>query len=200
MKIVPACLNDFLKVIDLMKDADDSMSSPKDANIIKWLMCVGNHDLVAMSRRSFFDSFLSNLSTDPSATFAPSDADGNAATLSPRPPLYFDYVCHHPTRAKHSVRLIFLDGYEISVCGAISDRMQEEACAILTAKNKNLSTVPQGNWFAGLADEVCHSCILYHYYYLITILINTTTTTTTTTTALHYTYRIYDKICDGVVF
>lgn len=168
MKIVPACLNDFLEVINSMKDEDDSSSSLANANIIKWLMCVGNHDLVAMSRRSFFDSFLSHLSTDPSATFAPSDFNGNATAISPRPPLYFDYVCRHPTSIEHSIRLIFLDGYEISVCGAISDKMQEEADAILAAKNKNLSAGPQADWFAGLADEVCHSC--YHtpnfkYYY-----------------------------------
>lgn len=124
-------------------------------------MCAGNHDLVAMSRRSFFDSFLSHLSIDPYASLAPSLSNGTATAESPRPLLYFDYVCRHPSRAERSLRLIFLDGYEVSVCGALTDEMQEEANENLKLKNKNLSTSPQGDWFTGLADEICY----YNYYY-----------------------------------
>lgn len=154
MNNVPACLNDFLNVIKTGENVDETVAS--QSNAIKWLMCVGNHDLVAMSRRSFFDSFLSHLSTDPYASFAPSLSNGTAAAENSRPRLYFDYVCRHPSRAERSLRLIFLDGYEVSVCGALTDEMQEEANEILKLKNKNLCASPQGDWFAGLADEVCY--------------------------------------------
>ena len=111
-------------------------------------MCAGNHDLCAMSRRTFFDEFLSPLCDDSQATFPSTNNFDN-------PSLYFDYVCPHPEgRESSGLRLIFIDGYEFSSFGAISEDYAKEADLLLKSKNKNLSCDPQGDWYVGLKEEV----------------------------------------------
>jgi manganese-dependent ADP-ribose/CDP-alcohol diphosphatase len=97
---------------------------------------VGNHDLYVMPRSIFFQHFVADYLSEsaPSAT----------------PPLYYDHVICDGCGG--SIRLIFLDGYEISDCGATSLENQRIAQKMLAEKNKNLAD-PQGDWFADLAEE-----------------------------------------------
>jgi len=71
-----------------------------------------------------------------------------------RPSLFYDFVIQNPDNSSEGgLRLLFLDGYEVSLCEATSPAHHQQAEKLLSQKNKNLS-VPGGSWFEGLENEV----------------------------------------------
>jgi manganese-dependent ADP-ribose/CDP-alcohol diphosphatase len=93
-----------------------------------WHYCIGNHDLVALSREKIYDALI------------PSEL---RTTCSPTR-LYYDF-CPHP-----GFRFVLLDGYDISTISATTKEHEQYAKILLSDNNPNLKD-PHGDWLKGLS-------------------------------------------------
>jgi hypothetical protein len=103
---------------------------------LEYHFLVGNHDLYCFSRTEIASKYRFGT---------------GSKAISPEK-LYYS-VCQSPR-----IRLIFLDTYDISVIGASSVHLHEEAIALLTSNNPSVqvSNLSRGNWMEGTTSKNDH--------------------------------------------